>query len=175
MSKDKSKQNILEPLRIARKLEQEGKQFFAQAAQSTASRLARRTFEFLAKEEDKHLEKIHRFYHSLEQSGGKECPDIEYTDPDSKLAMFNDKLAELKEEFKPTVTDIEAYRLALKFESGTEQFYTQKLSETDNPKIKKFYRWLIEEEKMHSRLLRSCLKFVEDPAEWFRSHKKLFS
>jgi rubrerythrin len=55
------------------------------------------------------------------------------------------------------VSNIEAYRLALKFENGAEKFYAQKITETDNSKIKKFYHWLIEEEKMHSCLLRSCL------------------
>jgi rubrerythrin len=173
MGEDKVIQDILEPFRIACKLEQEGKQFFTQVARTTESRLARQTFEFLAKEEDKHLEKIDRFYRSLEQSGGEDCPDIEDSDAEAKLSAFNEKLAQLKHEIKPNVSDIEAYRLALKFENGAEDFYAQKSNETDNPKIKKFYLWLIEEEKMHSRLLKSCLRFVEDPVAWFKSRKDL--
>ena len=46
--------------------------------------------------------------------------------------------------------------------------YAQKMAETDNPKIKKSYHRLIDVEKMPARLLRSCLNFVEDSAEWFR-------
>jgi len=45
------------------------------------------------------------------------------------------------------------------------------LNESDNPKVKKFYKWLIEEEEMHSRLLKSCIKFIDNPADWFKSHK----
>lgn len=171
MSENREKNDVLEPFRIARKLEEEGKRFFAQTARQTQSRLARQTFEFLANEEDKHIEKIDKFYRSLESSCGAECPDVEDSDAEAKLAAFNDKLAKLKDEFKTTVTDIEAYRLALKFENGAEEFYMQKMTEADNPKIKKFYRWLIDEEKMHSRLLKSCLKFAEDPVEWFKKYK----
>jgi rubrerythrin len=171
MNIKQDKEDILEPFRIARRLEEEGRRFFAETAQKTESRLARQTFEFLAQEEINHIKEIDRFYRSLEESGGSECPDIEDSDVEEKLAVFNEKLAQLKNEFQPSITDIEAYRLALKFENGAEEFYSEKLAQTDNPKIKKFYRWLIEEEKMHSRLLKSCLKFVEDPAEWFRTYR----
>ncbi|HWR81706.1 MAG TPA: ferritin family protein [Candidatus Deferrimicrobium sp.] len=171
MSQYPRNDDILEPFRIARRLEEEGRQFFQQAAAETESRLAQQTFEFLAREEDKHIEKIDRFYTSLEESGGKDCPEIEKSDAEQRLAAFNDMLAQLKDEIKPTVTDIEAYRLALKFENGAEEFYAAQIRQTDNPRITKFYRWLIEEEKMHARLLKSCLNFVENPGEWFRKRR----
>jgi rubrerythrin len=171
MSGKKEKGDILEPFRVARKLEEEGKQFFVETARRTQSPLARQTFQFLANEEDRHIEKIDRFYRSLETAGGDDYPDVEESDTEAKLTAFNDRLATLKSESERTETDAEAYRLALKFENGAEDFYSQKMAETDNPQIKKFYRWLIDEEKMHSRLLKSCLKFVEDPAEWFKNYK----
>jgi len=167
----KNLNEILEPLRIALKLEIEGKQFFLDAAGSTRSKLARQTFEFLAKEEDKHIEHIKNMCESVEGSQGKDLLDAGISDADSKLTAFNDRLARLRDEFKGSNDDVTAYNMALKFENGAEEFYERMMNESADPRVKKFYKWLIEEESMHSRLLKSCLKFVEDPAAWFKSHK----
>lgn len=171
MPQMKNIKEVLEPLRIALKLEQEGKQFFLDAASTTRSKLARQTFEFLAKEEDKHIEQIQKMYDSVEGSQGEDLLDAGVSDADKKLVAFNEKLAELRDEFKGNDDDTTAYNMALKFENGAEEFYEEKMNEAEDPLVKKFYKWLIEEEEMHSRLLKSCLKFVEDPAGWFKSHK----
>lgn len=167
---DKMK-DILEPFRIALKLEREGKQFFIDAAASTKSRLARQTFEFLAGEEDRHIAKIEEFYRSLEISDGKEPIDMEDSDADQKLSAFNEMLANLKDEKDVLDSDIKAYEYALKFENGAEELYEEQMNNATDPRIKKFYKWLIDEESMHSRLLTSCLKFAEDPTAWFEKRK----
>ena len=164
--------DILEPLEIAISLEKKGKQMFLQAAKETKSKLARQTFEFLAAEEDKHIENIEKFYNGLKESEGEIIPEVEDSTAESRLEEFNKKLEAIKDEFKGTATDLEAYQMGLEFESGAEDFYAKKLAETENPKIQKIYRWLIVEESMHSRLINSCIKFVEDPASWFQSRSK---
>jgi len=163
--------DILEPFRIARRLEEEGKAFFEEAARKAESQQVRQTFEFLANEETRHIDKIDRVYRSLELSDGKDVPEIEDSDAEGKLAAFNNRLAQLKDELVPSVSDVEAYRFALKFENGAEDFYEEKMNEAADIRIKRFYKWLIDEEAMHARLLRSCLNFAEDPTEWFKSHK----
>jgi len=162
--------NILEPLRIALRLEEEGKAFFEESARKAESKLVRQTFEFLANEEIKHIDKIERIAQSLELSGGQDVPHVEDSDAEAKLAAFNARLAELKDEVAPALSDVEAYNVALKFENGAEEFYEEKMNESDDPRIKRFYKWLIDEETMHARLLRSCMKFAEDPTAWFSNH-----
>jgi len=162
---------LLEPFQIALALEREGKRLFTEAALSTNGTLARQTFEFLSREEDKHIERIEKFYLAVKRSGGQHYPDTEDSTADQRLESFNQMLEDLKDEYRSTSTDIDAYKMALEFETGAEVFYEEKLKESDNPQVKRFYRWLIEEETMHSRLLRSCLRFVQDPAEWFRRRK----
>ena len=171
MSMAEMDHDILEPFRIARRLEEEGKAFFEESARTAQSELVRQTFVFLAAEEIKHIDKIDRFYKSLEISDGRDVPEIEDSDAEAKLSAFNDRLAQLRDEVRPTVTDVEAYEVALKFENGAEEFYEAKMNEADDPRIKRFYRWLIDEELMHARLLRSCLNFAADPTTWFRKHK----
>lgn len=162
----------LEPFIIALKMEREGKRLFLEAAETTTSKLARQTFEYLAREEDKHIEKIEKFYTRLVESGGEDIPNIEDSTADAKLESFNQSLECVRDEFKATASDIEAYRLALQFESGTEEFYEQQLQKTGDPAMRRFYKWLIDEEAMHGHLLKSCLRFVEDPTEWFRRRKR---
>lgn len=172
MCANSSKDNLLEPFRVALRLEQEGKQFFLDAARNTTSDLARQTFEFLAAEEDKHIAKIEGFYKSIEKSGTDDLPEAGDSDAEQRLAEFNDTLSRLREEYKVSMSDAEAYKVAMKFENGAEEFYARRAAEADDPRIKKFYQWLHDEESMHERLLKSCLLFVEDPANWFKVHKR---
>ena len=160
MTKKVDINSLLEPFQIALSLEREGQRLFLEAAKNTSSKLARQTFEFLAKEEIKHIEKIQKFYDALAQSGGEVLPDTEDSEADEKLESFNKMLESLNDDFKATTSDVDAYRMALEFEGGTEVFYEQKLAEADNPRLKKFYKWLIDEEEMHSRLLKSCLRLL---------------
>lgn len=168
MSEEKKSKELTEPFLVALKLEREGRRLFVEAARTTTSKLARQTFEFLAEEEDRHIEKIEAFYKSVTESGTDDLPDIEDSRAEEKLVSFNEKLATLKDDFQSTESDAEAYRMALKLENGAEELYAKMIEQSDDPKLKRFYKWLLDEETMHSRLLNSCLKFVEDPGEWFR-------
>ena len=165
-----SREQLLEPLRIAVQLETEGKRLFAEAARKVTGRHARQTFEFLMAEEDKHIERIQQFYESVERTGGADAPKLDEREAQRNLDAFNARMRELKDELRPSASDIEAYRFALKFENGAEDFYAEKLAETDNDNVRRFYRWLIAEEEMHAHLLESCLKFAEDPTAWFREN-----
>ena len=172
MNAKENNQELLETLKIALTLETEGKALFLKAASETKSALAKQTFEFLAKEEDKHIENIKLFYETLIDSDVEQLPDIEDSLADQKLESFNQKLESIWEDFTPSLTDIEAYNLALSFENGAEEFYQEQLEKAVDPKIIKFYKWLEAEESMHSRLINSCIKFVENPADWFQKRKK---
>lgn len=163
--------DLLEPFRIALRLEQEGKKLFAEAARTTRSDLARQTFEFLAREEDRHIEHIEEFFERLKESEGRDLPDTEESLAEQKLESFNARLETLKGEYLPTQSDVDAYRMALEFENGAEEFYEEMRAKAADPKIQRFYQWLIDEESMHSRLIKSCLQFVEDPAAWFRNRR----
>ncbi len=160
-----------EPYQIALKLEEDGKAFFLEAARKASSKFARQTFEFLAAEEDRHIATIRDFFASVVKGDDSGLVDVGVSNAEEKLASFNEKLARLEKADQPIGSDREAYEFAIKFENGAEEFYEEKLAEATHPRVKKFYKWLIAEEKMHARLLKSCLKFVDDPAEWFRVHR----
>jgi len=161
---------LLEPLRIALRMEAEGRNTFVEAARRASGRHARQTFEFLTAEEDRHIEKIKRFYESLLNQTPPEPSELSVHGIDDKLDQFDRQLAALKGEMQPARSDIEAFRFALSFENGAEAFYRKQIETTDNERVREFYRWLVQEEELHGRVLTSCLLFVEDPAAWYRRH-----
>lgn len=165
-------EQLLEPLRVALKLEEEGRKFFADCAQTVQGKVARQTFAFLAEEEVRHIERIKQFYKSLEKSGNPSDEDVPVSNAEQRMTEFNDWLAGLKGEVDPMLSDVEAYRTALKFENGAEEFYAKQANDSAHPLVKKFYRWLIHEEEMHGRVINSCLKFAQDPAAWFQARSK---
>jgi rubrerythrin len=167
---DQSKANILEPLKLALRLEEEGRQFFLDAAAQVTNLHARQTLEFLAGEEAKHIERIREFYRTVES--GLEVPRIVAPESvEKRIQAFNQQLASLRDEIKASASDIEAYTLAVKFENGAADFYQQQANSSSDPNARAFYEWLVKEESLHSEVLSSCLRFIDDPARWFRERK----
>lgn len=161
------RERILEPFRIALNIEREGKKFLLAAAAKTVHPVAKRTFEYLASEEDIHAAKIQRMYQAIADTGESIDPDADEGEAREKIKQFNQRLAKLKDSVKATDKDIEAYRTALEMEQDTEEFYIKKMSETDDENIKRIYRYLVSEEAAHTTMLRSCLSFLENPGAWF--------
>ncbi|MFQ5607660.1 MAG: ferritin family protein [Candidatus Zixiibacteriota bacterium] len=165
------KEKLLEPFKIALRIELEGKKFLSEAAEKSEHPAAKRTFEFLASEEDAHAAKIQRMYQAIAETGESIDPETDEEEAPQKIQEFNRRLAELKDTMKATDRDIEAYKAALEMEEDTEEFYRDRLNETDDANIKRIYRYLIAEERAHSIMLKSCLSFMESPSEWFKEQK----
>lgn len=168
MSISSDKQDILEPLKIALRLEHEGKKFFEEAARRCEGKLPRQTFEFLAAEEDKHIEHIEQFYKSLVDSPDAVAPATDDTATDERFSTLHDQLDKLKSSITADASDLEAYQTALQFENGAEEFYAEQAEKAGKPAIREFYLWLIREEERHAKLLESCVRFVKDPASFFK-------
>ena len=110
-------------------------------------------------------------YQAIADSGESIDPDADEEESKEKIKKFNERLAELKDSVSASVRDIEAYKTALEMEEDTEQFYRDRIAETDDANIKQIYRYLIAEEEAHSVMLKSCMDFMESPSEWFKDRK----
>lgn len=173
MIDDSQLKDLLNALKKSIQLEQEGQAYFIEAARTVQGKHAQQTFEFLAKEEDTHIARIREFFESLQSEDTEPVvPEFDESDEDNGLEAFQQRLADLSGELQPTMTDAEAYEHALKFENGAEDFYREQMETTPNPYARRFYRWLIREERMHARILQSCIDFAADPAEWFRRREQ---
>jgi rubrerythrin len=172
MTDNKKLDSLLEPLQTALALERKGMQFFRQAAASTKGAVAQRTFHFLAGEEEKHIERIKQFYASLVEDGLPRVTTEFPSDAQSRLDEFNRVLVDLSKTISAGTSDVEAYETALAFENGAEDFYEVQMKTAEDPSVRNFYQWLINEEEMHARLIQSCLDFVNDPEQWFKRGEK---
>ena len=172
MNKRSEIDEILEPLKIALRLEHEGKKFFQDAAERCQGQLPRQTFQFLAEEEDKHIEHIEGFYRSLVDSENAAPPPVDDVATNERFVTMVGRMELLKDEIKPTASDVEAYEYAIKFENGAEEFYAEQAAKAEKPHIKEFYEWLIREEERHAIFLKDCVKFAQDPAAWFATRNK---
>lgn len=172
MSDKQKLEKLLEPLQTALELERKGMQFFRRAAASTKGAVAQKTFEFLAGEEEKHIERIKQFYASLAEDGLPQKATQFPSDAQSRLKEFNRVLADLSKTITAGTSDVEAYETALAFENGAEDFYEEQMNLATDPSVKNFYQWLIHEEGMHGELIKSCLDFVNDPEDWFKRGEK---
>jgi rubrerythrin len=167
MDKNSPVDEILEPLKIALRLEHEGKKFFQDAAKRCQGKLPRQTFQFLADEEDKHIAHIESFYRSLIDSENAAPPPVDDSATNDRFVTMVKRMEALKDEIKPTASDVEAYEYAIKFENGAEEFYAEQAARSEKPHIREFYEWLIREEERHAVFLTDCVKFAQDPAAWF--------
>jgi rubrerythrin len=155
---------------MALRLEEEGQKFFAETAAQVRNPHARQTLTFLAEEELRHIERIKEFSKSIE--AGSAAPPIAFSESiEIRVKKFNDHLATLRADMGPSVSDVEAYTFAVKFENGAADFYREQMEKSDHPDVRAFYQWLIDEESLHSEVLSSCLKFIQDPAGWFGDRK----
>lgn len=164
---EQSKASILEPLRMALRLEEEGRKFFADAAAQVRNQHARQTLAFLADEETKHIERIREFSRSIE-TGTAAPPIVANESIEQRVRAFNDHLATLRADMGPSASDVEAYTMAVRFENGAADFYREQMDNSDDPGVRSFYQWLVDEESLHSEVLGSCLRFIQDPADWFK-------
>ena len=135
-------------------------------AEKTPVREIRGIFKFLAAEELKHLS----YFESL--AGDENIPLAE----DSKLAdLVTETFNELSEQFRlagvPAINYEDTYDKALELEVNSIEFYSNALREAE---LKTATRQgvlltIIEQEKMHAKLLSSILKLLRHPNEWLEN------
>ncbi len=153
---------LLEALLKAEELEVQGKKFYLEAAEKTLVPSIKDLFKHLAKEEDLHRKKIREIYQFFQQK--KELP--KYITKVSKK-QFNpifdprelEKVAGVK-------TDIAALEEALNIEEKSIKYYQKLSEETKDPKVKRFFLTLVQEEWGHYLSIFDSIEFLKDPTSW---------
>jgi|YelNatPaOPRAMG01_1025707.scaffolds.fasta_scaffold35332_5 rubrerythrin len=155
-------EKLLDALLKAEELELRGKKFYLKAAEKTLVPSVKELFKHLAYEEDLHREKIREIYQFFQQK--KELP--QYITKVSKKQfnpIFDPKQLE---KVAGVETEIAALEKALNFEEKSMKYY-QKLSEkTKDPKVKRFFLTLVQEEWSHYLSIFDSIEFLKDPTSW---------
>ena len=162
-----------EALALSIEMEKEGYSFYKKTAENAADEMTKDVFEFLAKEELKHIDAIKTYYDAEIANSKVDIASIKGSQAheDAKKAILN-LFEGLDKKVPVDKPDLEAYRFARDFEKNGERFYREAASEATDPNVIKLFEFLVEEELRHFQMIDDSLAYLENPAEWFHRLEK---
>ena len=165
--------NETEAMKIALGQEEKGYQFYIETASNTKDSATRNIFEYLAKEEIRHIDKIKRWNEAIAQGVDFDfIVDLKEETLDETKELFGKTVAEFKEEVNAAQSDVEAYDFAMNLEKTSYNFYKKSRAEAVPEKLKGFFEFLMKEEEYHYLLLQNFKDFVTDPVSWNLENEK---
>ena len=159
-------------LQAAIKFEEDGRAFFLAAGEKTVEKFGKATFKGLANAEMDHIQRIKTIYASLSKMG--EWPDTPalFSPKQPVKNIFEEALAEIDRNVKPTTGEMEAVSLGVQYEEKGIKLYTELSDEASDGLEKKFYTLLGYEERGHMLLLKDIEAYYADPVHWFSEKEK---
>lgn len=154
-----------EGLRLAIKFEQEGREFFLQAAERTQHPLGQRLFQSLANDELVHLRRVTEIFEALQNR--QEWPQTQGHEAKTFHTIFEEAKERLKEIVKPQEDDIEALKLGLELEERGYKFYHDLAEEASDKPEREFFQELAAAEDNHYQIIQSTIKYLESPEDWY--------
>jgi rubrerythrin len=154
---------IEEAIKGAIILEINGRKFFQHAADITENEKGKNMFQFLADEEVKHLEIFGKLFSKI--LGGEDWKN--YIAP-SEVSGEAPLITKLKERLKDgeQKVDSEALSIGMQLESDAITFFQKASAAADDPKAKKIFMEIAEEEKFHYDLLQAQHDSVSKSGFW---------
>jgi len=153
-------------IREAIKLEINGRKFFDHAADVTQQERGQKMFRYLAREEVKHLETFSQMFSEiLKSEDWKRFVDAQAVSGEAPL-VTKLKQRMQREEGKG---ETEALSIGMELEMNAIQFFQEAAAATEDPKAKKIFREIAEEEKFHYDLLQSQHDSVMNSGYWLDS------
>ena len=155
---------LKEAFQKALDFEEKGKEIYTEVAKTTFSPLVKKSFEFLAKEEEKHIVEIKGYIENENEN-----PNIELSGAkkDDVKDFFNMTVEEYKEGIEFSEDDVKAYERAMELETDSYNFYKAQFAIAQDENLKKFFGFLMEQESAHYLMLEKTLKFIRDPQHFY--------
>jgi len=160
-----TRDNALQVLSQALKLEHEGQAFYNQAAESTLDAKGKTMFSALADDEARHAEMIQRQLHALEGDGKYVLlPDLDAPAIDLGAKLFAPDKVEAKAGV--SASDIDALHIAIENEIKSYELYAAAAKSSDDPNAIQLYGWLASAETTHFNLLMSNYESLVSLGGW---------
>jgi rubrerythrin len=157
---------ILNDLKTAIQMEQDGKKFYEEAAQKAKSEGTAEIFKFLAKGEVYHILRIEEIYEALEKSPTWTEAMCEFNPPAEDPRIFSEALAK-GNMGTGDVDDLKALEIGIKMETKSIEFYQRLAKQAKDAKERRFLLSLINEERGHYNYLVDYRNYLLDPADWY--------
>ena len=154
-------------LEQAMEIEQEGRQFYLQAAQATQDQKGQEMFTVLADDEQKHYDLIKRQHSSLASNGDwVGSPEIKPVEIDLDKPLFPRGDESLEKVVKIKSSDWDALMFGLHIEMKSYDLYRKAASQVKDTLGKQMFEFLARQEQSHSDVLMMRYDFLFGPISW---------
>jgi rubrerythrin len=158
----------LQALRQAIRLEQDGYNFYTEAAERTADPRGKEMFLSLADDEKLHLRIVQDQYEALTAGEGwvsfLEETEVEPVDLDKPL--FPPEREALEKAIDPKASDMDALLFALQIENESYELYRKAATETADPAGQAMYQYLAGQERIHFDILMVNYEHLMSAGSW---------
>ena len=158
---------ILEALKIAIDMENDGKECYQQASQESGNEVGRKLLQSLALEEDTHRQKFVEMYQTMQESKGWPATDFKPDKGNELRALFTRMCQIIGVNVKADVTELGAIKTAIDKEKKNYDFYEYQSQNATYDAERDFYEALAAEEKEHELILLDYFEYLADPVDWF--------
>jgi rubrerythrin len=164
---DTEQLRTIEGLKLAIQIEIDGKKYYEEAAEKSASAVGKQMFEWLAGEEDKHRNRFEQIYDAI--STRKDWPRIiiEPGGENRARKIFLDAAKNSPAELTKSSTEQDIVVKALDMEDKTYNLYTEHSKSAKTDTERNFYDALAAEERGHFLALTDYREYLIDPTGYF--------
>jgi rubrerythrin len=137
-------------------MELEGKEFFEEVSAKARNERTRKTFQSLAKQEQRHVDILGEEMARLDKGmDWAALEDMKRSAPAyPKISVFKDKeLRRLR--FDPESGELEALRIGMEVEQKSIEYYRSAGAQAAEPKAREIFNWLVGEEAGHLTILKA--------------------
>jgi rubrerythrin len=158
---------ILEALKIAIDMENDGKECYRQASQNSGNEVGRQLLHELSLEEDIHHQKFVEIYQALRKRKG--WPAIKFQPNRGKRLreLFTGTCEIIGVNVKAIATEFNAINIAIDKEKKSYDFYNRQSENAIYDGERDFYQALAAEEREHELILLDYYEYLTDPVDWF--------
>lgn len=146
-----SDSTALEILKSAILLERRGRAFYTKVAEQTQSDAAKRFFNMMADEEEKHVSILSEHFKNYLQTKTFGPTEYDHTHSDSLSSRVITE--ELKEQLSAADFEAAAISAAMNMEKNAITLYSERAETADDSDEKTLYKWLADWEKNHLNFL----------------------
>lgn len=154
--------NFMNVLEFAINMELDGEKFYNDQAEITTDTSLKTVFLMLAKDENSHAE-------ILQKKSNKLSYKLDNNKTLSETKNLFTGIKNFKSEIKQTPNQLDLYRVALEKEKESIALYEKLLLESEDDESKKFFSYLIKQEKDHYEILEELVLQLNKSEDWVES------
>ena len=157
----------LDGLKIAIKMEIDGKEYYHKMSHSSGNRHGRELFASLAVDEDVHRQRFEQIYDVISKKKAWPRFDFKSGRGERLKTIFARATEEMGLNVKAPATELDAIQNAMEMENKSYDLYKNRSQSATYDREKDFYEALAAEERQHHSVLLDYYEYLKDPAGWF--------